>query len=427
MTNQPEHFPRLLYIGDVPVDATTGGSAFVYRLLQGYPPGQLRVVEGSMWSSVPDKRLPNVAYDKLSLGPRRLLYSRLSAQYSGYLCLIAALQSYRLGGIVKSFQPEAVLTVAHGFLWQTAARLASRFDLPLHLNINDDWPRMNHLPQKMKNWGTQRFGAVYRMAASRWCASPFMAENYEREFGATGNVLYPLLAQEQVAFDAPKGNGSRAHSCVFAYAGSIHSQAYADSLLKLASVLEPSRSRLVVYSGLSAEAAMRFGLVKPNLELRSLVPASDLIRKLRNDADVLFIPMSFEPADLPNMKAAFPSKLPDCTAVGVPLLIWGPRECSAVRWSIENRGVAEVISENDTELLAQAVTRLVTDPDHRLQLAAAAIEKGRQYFSHATVTEKFNQSIRKQIATNQTVGIAPNEALAGEARDQHSTVHSRCF
>lgn len=386
------HYPRLLYVGDVPVDSTVGGSAFIYRLLQRYPTDRLRVIEGSIWRSIPEKRLPGVAYDILSIGTPRLMPTPIGRAYGGFLSFSAKFHSHRLNRIASEFKPDAIISVAHGFLWQTAAELAKRLGLPFHLNINDDWLNMGSFPPVLRPWAKQRFGSVYKMAAGRWCASPYMAEIYEEQFGVKGSVLYPLLAAEQKMSASAKVNDST-RSLAFAYAGSIHNQAYADCLSNLASVLESSGSRLLIYSSLTEDVARNFGLLKPNIELRPLIPPLKLVSTLREAADVICVPMSFNPLDLPNMRAAFPSKFPDCTAVGLPLLVWGPSECSAVRWARENPGFAEIVDENDTMQLGDSVSRLVGNPTYRASLGVGALKTCERFFSHAGVREKFYQAI----------------------------------
>src|ERR1700752_1119317 len=91
------------------------------------------------------------------------------------------------------------------------------------------------------------------------------------------------------------------------------------------------------------------------------------------------------------MEMAFPSKLADCTAVGLPLLIYGPAYCSAVAWGHENVGVAEVV-ETETEL-SQAVVRLAGSPELRVTLGNRALEVGRQYFSHSRVQREFYEAV----------------------------------
>ena len=59
-------------------------------------------------------------------------------------------------------------------------------------------------------------------------------------------------------------------------------------------------------------------------------------------------------SDRINMEMAFPSKLADCTATGLPLLIYGPAYCSAVTWARENPGVAEVVETEGA--LSDAIT-----------------------------------------------------------------------
>jgi hypothetical protein len=101
--------------------------------------------------------------------------------------------------------------------------------------------------------------------------------------------------------------------------------------------------------------------------------------------------MSFAASDRANMEMAFPSKLADYTATGVPLVIYGPSYCSAVAWARENPGVADIV-ESEPELAA-AIARLAGDPGSRVSLGKRALEIGREYFSHARVQQLFHQSL----------------------------------
>ena len=95
--------------------------------------------------------------------------------------------------------------------------------------------------------------------------------------------------------------------------------------------------------------------------------------RFREEVDVLFVPMSFDPTDRPNMETGFPSKLTDYTSVGVPLLIYGPAYCSAVRWAGNNPGVAEVVDDENPKALTEALCRLAASPAHRIALGDAGL------------------------------------------------------
>lgn len=390
-----QNLPRLLYVGDVPVESTVAGAALMYRLLQKYP-SDLRIVEGNTTISKPESRLANVVYETLYVGSKRLLHSRFVSGYRSFLYLTTKLRSSKLARIVNNFHPEAILTVAYGFSWLAASALAEHFKLPLHLIVHDDWPSQTKLLPWLKDAANKQFGNIYRQAKSRLCVSPYMVECYEKRYGVKGSVLYPSRAADVPEFEQPSAKYKLSSApLVFAYAGSINSQGQANNLISLASVLEPLSGKLIVYCSLTKESINRIGLNKDNVIIRPIIPYKKLIYTLQNEADVLFVPMNFDTEYQSNMQLCFPSKLTDYTATALPLLIWGPFYCSAVRWAKENPGVAEVVEQEDIEELARAVNKLAKAPEYRLRLATNALTKGHEYFSHATVTQNFYQLLAK--------------------------------
>jgi glycosyltransferase involved in cell wall biosynthesis len=319
----------------------------------------------------------------MAVANRRLLNSRVHDWYSRYLLWRSAALATRIERVLEGFQPEAVLTVAHGYLWRAAARFAGRHRLPLHLIIHDDWPRL--VPERSRDYVEREFGRVYRQAASRLCVSPFMAEEYERRYGVTGTVLLPSRAHAAATFaSVPPGVEPQRRGPAFAFAGTINSPGYALLLRRLAEALRPHHGRLLIYGPLTREQAGATGLNADNIVLEGLLSSGELLDRLRRDADVLFVPMSFAAADRWNMRMSFPSKLTDYTAVGLPLLICGPAECSAVRWAEANPGVAEVVTSDDPAALGPAIDRLCGDPHHRARLALTAHQIGGRDFSAAT-------------------------------------------
>jgi len=395
---EDKYLPRLLYIGDVPVESTVAGSALLYRLLQEYSRDNLCIVEGNIVTSDVQKRLPDVTYRTFSVGYKRLLSSRLVFLYTSYLVLTARWRFNQLTNLINDFQPEAIITVAHGLSWITAAATAKKHNLPLHLIVHDEWTSYTAVVSPLKNTIKKIFGDIYSQANSRLCVSPYMNEFYEKQYGVKGTVLYPSRAkdisvlEQQVVCKTNK----KSNSLVVAYAGSINSNAYADSLVSLAKILHTTGDRLVIYSPLSLESIEKLGLSQTNISTHSLIPSEKLIYTLREEADVLFVPMSFDQQDRPNMEMSFPSKLTDYTAIGLPLLIWGPTYCSAVRWAKANFGVAEVVDSQELAVLADSVKKLTENSEYRFKLATNSLKIGFDYFSHSKAIQQFYQSIAKK-------------------------------
>jgi Glycosyltransferase Family 4 len=336
------------------------------------------------------RRLQNIKYLPFWIGWPRLLHSRFARIYGSFVVHQMPKLYRKISRLIGDFQPQAVLTVAHGYSWLTAAAFAEQNQLPLHLILHDDWLVSLVGSPLVRPWAEKMFGHFYRAAASRLCVSPAMEENYRKRYGAAGTVLYPSRAK---GCNAPSASVPRVRDTrtglVFAYAGTVNYKAYGDLLRTLAEALDKSRSQLLIFGPVTESKATAFGLRRSNITLGGLLPSGQLIGRLKKEADVMFLPMSFASRDRQNMEISFPSKLTDYTLTGVPLLIMGPNYCSAVRWAKENSGVAEVVESLDSGLLQAAVDRLVASTAYRQQLAARALEVGRTYFSYEMAQATF--------------------------------------
>ncbi|HEU4435034.1 MAG TPA: glycosyltransferase [Pyrinomonadaceae bacterium] len=382
----------LLYVGDVPVEATYHGSALLHRLLANYPAGKLTILESGTTVSQPSRRLANAKYLSWPIAEQRWLNTRLHPQAVVWYSHRGTRIAPKIAASLNGAGFDSILTVAHGFGWLAAARMAETRGVPLHLMVHDDWPRAANVPRSLRKWLDTRFGRVYRQAQSRMCVSPSMQTAYERRYGETAEVLYPSRAADVAEFAEPPARlASNDHQFTIAFAGTINTNGYTRALIALHDALSAIRGRLLIFGPLTTDHARQTGLDLPNVTIGGLLSWPELMRRLREEADALFIPMSFDGCDKSNMKMAFPSKLADCTAVGMPLLIYGPDYCSAVRWANENPGVAEVVQT--PEGLDPAVRRLANDTAHRLELGRTALRVGRRYFSHETVQAVFDRAL----------------------------------
>lgn len=379
--------PRLMYVGDQPVESTVGGPALLFRLLQKYPAERLLVVESNLGLSDPSRRLAHVRYEAFPIGWPRLTRSRFKPHQSAFLHGTAPIRWRQLQRLAKSFQPQAVLTISHMHSWRTAASLAKRLQLPLHLILHDDCVRMSFVPRWLEESVSRSLGEVYRTAASRLCIAPLMESHYRATYGVAGSVLPPSWAAD-APFLEPVEPKNRAGGLTFAYAGSLHQGGYAGDLAPLAAVLQRLGHRLLLFTAVKQQDLRGFGLDRENVVAQPVVPYKQLIARLREEADVLVAPMSFEPRLELDMKLCFPSKLADYTAIGLPLLVWGPSYCSAVDWAMRSHGIGEIVTQPHGVDLENAVVRL-QDDEYRGRCGRAACETGRRLFSHQSVYDTF--------------------------------------
>ena len=285
-----------------------------------------------------------------------------------------------------------MITVAHGVGWLAAAAIAERKSVPLHLMVHDDWPRVANVPAAVRKWLDGSFGRVYRQASTRLCVSPMMRERYLDQYGCDGEVIYPTRATNFKLDPDPARQRKTNQPFTVAFAGTINTPGYIQALRSLRDAVASVNGKLAIFGPLTREDASLDHLDGPNVELNGLVKSGELLQRLREEADALFVPMSFSPEDRANMEIAFPSKLADYTAVGLPLVIYGPEYCSAVRWARENEGVAEVIVQEDSDLLTETIRRLAQGAEFRVKLGERALEVGQRYFA-AHVAQRVFQNM----------------------------------
>lgn len=383
----------LLYVGDVPVESTYYGSAQLHRLLAGYPPGKLTILETGT-PSQPSRRLPHATYVSYPISRQRWLNTRFHPQLTVWYSHRGTAIAHKVAASLNGTRFDSILTVAHGFGWLAAARMAERRKVPLHLMVNDDWPRIANVPHAFRNWLDSKFAKVYRQATSRICASPWMQRNYVARYHETAEMLYPSRAAGLPQWTAPPERLSQNnHQFTVAFAGTINSPGYTRTLIDLHKALITVNGRLIVFGPLTLDQARQIGLELPNVTIGGLLTWSELMTRLRDEVDALFVPMSFDESDRSNMELAFPGKLADCTAVGLPLVIYGPEYCSVIRWAKENAGVAEVVETR--EQLGEVIRRLAIDPERRQALGMRALQVGQSCFSYEAVQAVFNRALTR--------------------------------
>ena len=379
--------PRLAYIGDVPVSATSGGMLLLYRLLEGYPPERLVVFEAT--ASPRNGRLERVEYCQFFGALARLRRTRFHRAFTSLAVAVGRLGVRGVASQVRGRGVEAILSVTHGTSWLVADGVASELGIPLILLNHDYWfdtcPARWFSAQSLHDM----FGRVYRRARLRFCISPQMEEYYRVQYGASGTVLYPSRAASAPWANSPPEPKPR--TLIVAYAGTVAYKGYRGALQAMARALVSVGGALVLYANLSgAEAASIAGDLR-NVSIRDFVPSTEIVDLLRGGADVVFLPMTS--AMGLNARLSFPSKLADYAATGLPIIVYGPKDSSAYCWAKENPSAAIAVPEGDEAALLLWIQRLSSDSELRRRIGTAALEVGRKYFDGKVAQGKLIEAI----------------------------------
>ena len=385
--------PQLLYVGDIPVEASYQSSIQLHRLLRGYPRAALRILETREPFSPAQSRLPEVRYHSLTLANRQTMRGEWSSAYRLWLTATAGRRAPEVLQMVDGFAPEAVLTIGSGFGWLLAAEVARRLDVPLHLIAHDDWPKSSGIDRACLAWSRSRFARVYRQARSRLCISPFMIDAFERRYGVRGSLLYPVRSPDAAATESAVVRAiENDQPIVIGFCGGSGSHVM-PGLRTLGRALAGMNARVVVFGPFDHAKQADLRAQSQAFEFRGFVAHDEVLAGLRG-ADLLFAPMTFDARARDNMTVSFPSKLADYTAAAVPIVVHAPAYSSAARWAEMHQDAARVVTVDDAAALGHAIVALRDDRAERQRLAERAVQAGHSCFDFHTGQTVFEDALQ---------------------------------
>ena len=219
-----------------------------------------------------------------------------------------------------------------------------------------------------------------------------MEQEYEQRFGVGGDVLLPSREAGAVVFSKPREEvGTPVHSAKIFYAGSITRQGFRE-VDAIAGVLKKRGHRLILYSGTKPPV----GFTPQHIERRDPVPAAELVHRLHEEADLLLLYTDFSAPMRDVVKTLFPSKLVDYTAAAVPIVVAAPDYACIVDYLSSRPTAAELVTDNNPEVVASTIERLLADPEKRKLLAEGAVKAGMEDFDHAKVFGQFCEAIGRR-------------------------------
>jgi glycosyltransferase involved in cell wall biosynthesis len=226
-----------------------------------------------------------------------------------------------------------------------------------------------------------------------------MEREYRERYGVEGTVLYPSRGSDCPLFSVvPLHVRDKLQTPRVAYAGSLYGAISERPLQLMAQALFNNNGRLLIY-GYDETSRSKMPLLNfPNVEFRGRIPSRQLIEALRCEADFLYLPMSFEPSMRTHMRLSFPSKLADYTAVGLPIIVHGPSDCSGVQWANEYPRAALAVTENTIGALSRVICLLLSNSNLRERLGQGALQVGSEFFSVSTACRVFFGALRNQAA-----------------------------
>jgi glycosyltransferase involved in cell wall biosynthesis len=298
-------------------------------------------------------------------------------------CMLIPRTVWRGIRLVRKQQIEAIFTVPWDHFTVAAYFIHIITGVPIFMYIMDDPVGARRRDGSQPLLYRVFMPRLVRSCKQVWGVSEGMCEYFEMTYGIRCLSLLPLVDLEdfQQITVAKAKDLDRVLDIV--YTGSIYS-AQVDAMRRLVCVLGQESDRndgshtkmqLTLYTSAHAEELDRLGLVGKNVR-RDEVKHKD-IASVMAEADVAFLPLSFESDMRHIVETSFPSKIAEYLAGGVPILVHAPSYSTVAKYC-RKHSCGLVVDEPSEVLLRDALIRLSTDTGLRDTLSAKAVETARE-------------------------------------------------
>jgi glycosyltransferase involved in cell wall biosynthesis len=409
MESITQDWPNLLLLSDEGPQMSTAGGILLFRLLQGYPPERLHVIERRVEK---ERERLSCQYDSLVVPWGRFEHSRFHRWKRSLRAygLVPPVSLRKVNALLGNFRPQVVLCVMqHAAYYDTAWRFARSRKLPLIVIVHDVNEQFEPvLPFALKAM-RRRDGAFYRYASSRLCVSPEMEALCAQLYGVKGDVQYPNRSEELQPRPFLESRKLRRDGVLtIGFVGNLN-YGYGEGLLQLLPAFRATKTRLVLFSNPPGGKAAPLLEANDCCEFRGFAPAKDAWQSIQADCDAVILPYPNADAHMERLyRHHFPSKLSEYLALGMPVIITGPDYATGVQWGFKHPDAAVTHIITDIAGLVSALSRLYQEPDFRQRLAERATQEGITEFDPTQIKARFLNIIREHAQRSNS-----NEPVTG--------------
>jgi glycosyltransferase involved in cell wall biosynthesis len=394
--------PRLLVISNEAPQTGAAGSIILFRLFANYPAENILVVTNRP-EPAGCERLP-CRYDFLPLRIDQLNNTRFWKWKAALRAAGAAglLGTSKLELLSAAFKPDLVVTVMQdSWYYEFAAKVARRIGKPLIMFGHDLAHGFEPVPAMFRRRQLARDRKFLTQCAAKLCVSEGMVRFFEREFGVAASVLYPPRSAEPV-HQSPEfcRTLKTPGRLTLGYAGGLH-YGYGEQMLAMLPVLRETGTIVEMFGPLPGG---NLAVLKEATDVFHfngyLSPPEAAWRALLDRCDALLQPYLNPPGGHHlQYQTHFPSKLGDCLALGIPLLITGPADASGVKWCLDHPGTALCVVDPRPERLKDALKTLRDDADARMRIATGGQEHGEADFLPCNLQLELHRRLLSCAAT----------------------------
>lgn len=267
--------------------------------------------------------------------------------------------------------------------------------IPMIIHIMDDWPSFISSTGLFKKYWHNKIDRELRKLLSSAHAlmsiSDEMAREYRTRYGKSFTTFHNPI-DIQFWKQHQRTNYDLSISPVILYAGRM-GVGIESSLELIAKAISKVNRKLGMSIRFVLQTQEKISWFEKYscVEHTGFIEYRDLPRKF-SEADFLILPYDFSKISLRYVKYSMPTKVSEYMISGTPIIVFAPEETALVKYAQECDW-AKVVTENDIDVLSEAITQFVENRKMREHMAQNAISIAEKNHNSVSVTKQFRNLI----------------------------------
>lgn len=316
-------------------------------------------------------------------------------EYTGLIHQVSTLNvSYQLVQWIESYNPDVIY--AQASTRETVlfcSRVADSIKKPIVFHMMDDWPSTISEKGPFKNYWKKKIDGEFRQMLNRCSVllsiSGYMADEYKRRYGKSFTTFHNPI---DVAFwkSCQRTSYSIPAKPELLYAGRI-GPGIQNSLETIAAATDLVNIQYGIDISFVLQTESKPAWVDNYKSARYRAPvAYEELPRVFAEADMLILPYDFSADSIKFIGFSMPTKAPEYMASGTPVIVFAP-EVTAIVKDAEKNKWGKVVTENNIEKLALAISELCRNEDERGSMAQRAVEMAESKFNSVRVRNEFRE------------------------------------
>jgi glycosyltransferase involved in cell wall biosynthesis len=386
---------KLALLSHILPPSPSGQAMMLHRLLRAVSPADYCLISREDYSNIESEgdavRLPARYYylppEFQFKTPNRFDFRRVRELVN---ILIQVFQrARRVVQLVKQEKCGAIMACSGDVVDIPAGYLASRWArLPFYVYLFDDylyqWTRTLH------RFFVRRAEAIaLKSAAAIIVPNEFLRDEYHRRYGVDSIVIHNPYEPRDTDETAKPLDQSTGHEEVsIVYTGAIYHANYdaVRNLLTAIDHLGRPHVKLHLYTSQHPDVLDHENIRGPIVFHEHVSPLE--ARRMQREADLLFLPLSFNSGIPEVIKTSAPGKMGEYLASQRPILIHAPSD-SFVSCYFKEHECGLVVDQDDPVILARAIERILDDEALRRRMSENALVRAKVDFSLEVAQAKF--------------------------------------